>query len=100
MCLSILPSTARSLFATCLFMLLAGQFAAAEAQTVDTLVSNTGQNALSGATPAIEAQSFTTGPHGTGYTLSSIRLLPFRDFAADSGTFVAIKTDDAGRPAP
>ena len=83
----------------CFVLCLAGLFAAAaEGQTVDTLVSNTGQNSLSGATPAIEAQSFTTGPHGTGYTLSSIRLLPFRDFAADSGTYVAIKKDNAGRP--
>ena len=99
MCLSILPLATRVLLPACFVLCLAGLFAAtARAQTVDTLVSNTGQNALSGATPAIEAQSFTTGPHGTGYTLSSISLLPFRDFAGDSGTYVAIKEDSAGRP--
>ncbi len=99
MCLSIPPLATRVLLPVCLILCLAGLFAAtARAQTVDTLVSNTGQSALSGATPSIQAQSFTTGPHGTGYTLSSISLLPFRDFAGDSGTFVAIKEDSAGRP--
>ena len=97
--LSNLSATARGLLAVCVILGLAGLFAAtARAQTVDTLVSNTGQSSLSGTTPSIEAQSFTTGPHGTGYTLSAIRLRPFFDFAGDSGTFVAIKEDSAGRP--
>ena len=97
--LTILPSAERGLLLVCFILCLAGLFAAtARAQTIETLVSNTGQPALSGATPAIEAQSFTTGPRGTGYTLSSIRLLPFRDFANDSGTFVTVKEDSAGRP--
>ena len=79
--------------------LLASLFATgAEAQTVATLVSNTGQQQNAGASRVVEAQSFTTGPHGTGYTLSSVRLRPFLDFTGDTGTFVTIKSDSAGRP--
>ena len=80
-------------------VLLAGLFVTgAAAQTIGTLVSNTGQQQNAGASVAVEAQSFTTGPHGTGYTLSSVRLRPFLDFTGDTGTFVTVKTDSAGRP--
>ena len=80
------------------FFVLAG--ALAEAQTVTTLVSNAGQAPNTGGTNQIVAQSFTTGPHGTGYTLSSVRIRPFSASAASgrSGTYVAVKTDSGGEP--
>ncbi|MCY4564788.1 MAG: hypothetical protein OXE40_09965, partial [Gammaproteobacteria bacterium] len=74
--------------------------ALAEAQTVTTLVSNAQQPANAGGTNQIVAQSFTTGSHGTGYTLSSVRIRPFTALAATdrSGTYVTIKTDSGGVP--
>ena len=72
----------------------------AEAQTVTTLVSNAEQAANTGGTNQIVAQSFTTGPHGTGYTLSSVRIRPFSASTAldRSGTYVTVKTDSGGEP--
>ncbi|MCY4663065.1 MAG: cadherin-like beta sandwich domain-containing protein, partial [Acidimicrobiaceae bacterium] len=47
----------------------------AQAQTVTTLISNTGQNSAGAfSTDAVYAQGFTTGTNAGGYTLSSIGL--------------------------
>ncbi|MXX91126.1 MAG: fibronectin type III domain-containing protein [Boseongicola sp. SB0677_bin_26] len=79
---------------------LAGLLASgAGAQKAATPVSNTGQQQTTGASRVVETQSFTTGTHGTGYTLSSVWLRPFLDFTGDTATLVSIKTDSGGRPA-
>ncbi len=78
---------------------LAGLLASgAGAQKAATPVSNTGQQQTTGASRVVETQSFTTGTHGTGYTLSSVWLRPFLDFTGDTATLVTIKTDSGGRP--
>ena len=80
------------------FAMLTGGVAGA--QTVATLVSNADQGYSGGGAIEVSAQSFTTGSHGTGYTLSSVKLWPFSAGpAADrSGVYATVKTDDNGRP--
>ena len=52
----------------------------AQAQTVETLVSNIGESETAYAPLAYKmAQRFTTGVHTTGYTLSSVDIIPLED---------------------
>ena len=67
------------------------------AQTVETLVSNTGQS-TTGASAEIVAQRFTTGANPTGYTISSVSIQPAQNIYNRSGTYVSIKTDNNNRP--
>ena len=91
---------ARRFLGTLLFGLAMLTGGVAGAQTITTLVSNQEQGYNGGGAIEVSAQSFTTGSHGTGYTLSSVRLWPFTaTTAADrSGVYATIKTDDNGRP--
>ena len=87
------------LFAVGVLANFAGLLASvAGVQTAATLVSNTDQQQNTGASRVVEAQSFTTGPHGIGYTLSSVRLRLFLDLTGDTETLVTIKTDSGVRP--
>ena len=45
---------------------------AAQAQTLTTLVSNTGETLDTGSTGSIVAQSVRTGPNADGYTISEV----------------------------
>ena len=89
---------ARGLFAGLVALSLAALFASAvQAQTVRTLVSNTGQG-TAGSTAEVVAQKFTTGANATGYTLSSVSIWPYQNVTNRSGAYVTVKRDSGGRP--
>ena len=72
--------------------------APAQAQTVTTLVSNTGEDVSSFGTSRIVAQSFRTGANGNGYEISEIQIfissVP-NDLPDNS---VKLRIDDGGAP--
>ena len=68
-----------------------------QAQTVRTLVSNTGQG-TGGGSAEVVAQKFTTGTNATGFTLASIGIWPYQNITNRSGIYVAIKEDNGGQP--
>ena len=77
----------------------------AQAQTVQTLVSNTGQDRdnsnlnVGGSTGWVQAQGFTTGDNTDGYTLSSVEV--FFNFGFGSGDEVTVSiygADASGDP--
>ena len=89
---------ARGLLAGLVVLALAALFASAvQAQTVRTLVSNTGQG-TAGSTAEVVAQKFTTGANATGYTLSSVSIYPYQNVTNRSGAYVTVKRDSGGRP--
>ena len=91
-----------------LLLVFAALFAAstaAQAQTVQTLVSNTGQDRdnsnlnVGGSTGWVQAQGFTTGDNTDGYTLSSVDV--FFQFGFGSGDEVTVSiygADASGNP--
>ena len=83
-----------SLFLVCLAAIFASSI---QAQTVRTLVSNTGQG-TGGGSAEVVAQKFTTGTNATGFTLSSIGIWPYQNITNRSGIYVAIKEDNGGQP--
>ena len=72
--------------------------APAQAQTVTTLVSNTGLGVLSAGVANIQAQSFTTGANGDGYEISEIQILIFSAPSNPPDNSVKLRADDGGKP--
>ena len=64
----------------------------AQAQTVETLVSNIDETLVSGTSSAIQAQRFTTGSHADGYTISEVRIR-LATWTGNRTTSVRIKTN-------
>ena len=95
-----LARSARMLAATAL-LALSGALAlpaTAQAQTATTLVSNIGQGSTSTRVAGINhAQRFTTGSHGTGYTLSSVDVV-YDDAEGDSFAAQVCTVDADGHP--
>ena len=72
--------------------------ATAQAQSVTTLVSNIGQGStLTRDAGVHHAQRFTTGSHGTGYTLSSVDVV-YDDAEGDSFAAKVCTVDGDGHP--
>ena len=73
--------------------------APAQAQTVTTLVSNTGFGVLSAGVANIQAQSFTTGANGAGYEISEIQILVFSAPSNPPDNSVKLRIDNgSGKP--
>ena len=91
--------SARALAAVALLALLGALAlpAPAQAQTVTTLVSNTGETPGSSSS-SIQAQTFTTGSNTGGYTLSEVDVRHISSIST-SGTMVKVMSDNgSGRP--
>ena len=69
---------------------------AAQAQTLTTLVSNTGEALAIGVTSSINAQSFVTGFNAGGYTISAVQIR--LKSVSGKTTVVRIREDDNGNP--
>ena len=72
--------------------------APAQAQTVTTLVSNTGFGVLSAGVANIQAQSFRTGASSDGYEISEIQILIFSAPSNPPDNSVKLRADDGGKP--
>ena len=68
----------------------------AQAQTLTTLVSNTGEALANGVTSSINAQSFVTGFNAGGYTISAVQIR--LKSVSGKTTVVRIREDDNGNP--
>ena len=69
---------------------------AAQAQTLTTLVSNTGEALAIGVTSSINAQSFVTGFNAGGYAISAVQIR--LKSVSGKTTVVRIREDDNGNP--
>ena len=92
----------RSLVARALTAVLFVAFAALpalplQAQTVTTLVSNTGQTVNTSGSSHFQAQSFVTGDNTGGYTITEVQIR-LRTVTSGDTTTVKIKEDDSGAP--
>ena len=96
--LSRAAAPARHAAAACLVVVagLLAVSAAAQAQTVTTLVSNTDSQHDGGSTGNVRAQSFETGFNTAGYTISEVRIRFGSAFGRT--TLVKIRADAGGEP--
>ena len=78
-------------------VVLTGLAAPAAAQTVQTLVSNSGESRPLNGSSSISAQSIRTGDHESGYTVSQIELHAFT-VASRSTTVKLYSNSDSGEP--
>ena len=78
-------------------MVLTGLAAPAAAQTVQTLVSNSGETRPRSGSASISAQSIRTGGHDSGYTVSQIALHLFT-VASRRTTVKLYSNSDSGEP--
>ena len=78
-------------------VVLTGLAAPAAAQTVQTLVSNSGETRPFSGSSSISAQSIRTGGHDSGYTVSQIELHAFT-VASRSTTVKLYSNSDSGEP--
>ena len=97
-------SRLRLLAARCLAVVLLAVFAAllalpsqAQAQTVTTLVDNSGLNPTLGSA-SFNAQSFGTGANAGGYTITEVQLPLAGSIASSATTVVKIREDGSGEP--
>ena len=69
----------------------------AQAQTLTTLVSNTGETLDSGSTGSIVAQNFRTGANADGYTISEVDIR-LHAGSGSTSTSVSIRKNTSGEP--
>ena len=68
-----------------------------QAQTLTTLVSNTGETLDTGSTGSIVAQSVRTGPNADGYTISEV-VIRLHAGSGSTSTSVSIRKNASGEP--
>ena len=70
----------------------------AQAQTVTTLVDNSGESRISSSSSAFQGQSFRTGANAGGYTITEVQLPLAGSIASSATTVVKIREDGSGEP--